>query len=302
MSEPISTVQEYFDRLAAAFAGTDPAVAQDATYDAQEFLAGERETLAAAGAGLDTESQLVERLRRRFGEPEEVVVGYTATEVQVAAALAQPRPRRPASVGGRILGVLAEPRSYGALFFMLLSMPLGLLYFSWAVIGLSLSAGLGILVFGFLFFLFFMSTVRAVALVECRIVEALLGERMPRRPPVVVPKGRWIDKVRFWVTDGRTWLTILYMIVRLPLGIVYFVVTAVFLIFALFFLLAPIVQLFLPFPIIHVMGSDYFLPLWFLPLLWLGGVVDLLALMHISRFVGHWHGKMAKAMLAKPGI
>ena len=302
MSEPISTIQEYFDRLAAAFADTDPAVAQDATYDAQEFLAGERETLAAEGTALDSESQLVERLRRRFGEPAEVVAGYTATEAQVAAALAQPRPRRPAGPVGWILGVLAEPRSYGALFFMLLSLPLGILYFTWAVTGLSLSIGLSVLVFGFLFFLFFMSTVRAVALVECRMVEALLGERMPRRPPVVVPKGRWIDRVKFWVTDKRTWLTILYMVLRLPLGIVYFVVTAVFLVFALAFLLAPIVQLFLPYPIVHVMGSDYYLPIYYLPILWLGGVVDLLGLMLVARAVGRWHARMAKAMLARPGI
>lgn len=302
MSDPISTVQQYFDRLAAAFAGTDPAVAQDATYDAQEFLAGERETLEAEGAVLDTESQLVDRLRQRFGEPEEVVASYSATEAQVAAALAQPRPRQATSPVGRFLGVLAEPRSYGALFFMLLSLPLGVLYFTWAVTGLSLSVGLGILIFGFLFFLFFMSTVRAVALVECRIVEALLGERMPRRPPVVVPSGRWIDRVKFWVTDRRTWLTILYMVLRLPLGVVYFTVTAVFLVFALGLLVAPIAQLFLSVPIIHVLGSEYYLPLWFLPLLWLGGALDLLVMMHLARAVGRWHAKMAKAMLARPGI
>ena len=302
MSEPISTVQEYFDRLAASFAGTDPAVARDATYDAQEFLAGERETLEAEGAVVDSESELVDRLRQRFGEPEEVVASYRATEAQVAATLAPHRPRRAASPAGRFLGILAEPRSYGALFFMLLSLPLGILYFTWAVIGLSLSVGLGILIFGFLFFLFFMSTVRAVALVECRIVEALLGERMPRRPPVVVPSGRWIDRVKFWVTDRRTWLTILYMILRLPLGIVYFVVAVLFLVFALVFLVAPIAQLFVPFPMVHFLGSEYYLPFWFLPILWLGGAFDLLILMHLARAVGRWHAKMAKAMLARPGI
>ena len=302
MSEAISTVQEYFERLAAAFAGTDPAVAQDATYDAQEFLAGERETLAAEGGDRDDEAELVARLRQRFGEPREVVAGYRATEAQVAAALAQPRPRRASSPAGRVLGVLAEPRSYGALFFMLLSLPLGILSFTWAVTGLSLSLGLSVLIFGFLFFLFFMSTVRAVALVECRIVEALLGERMPRRPAVVGPGGRWVDRVKYWVTDGRTWLTILYMILRLPLGIVYFLIAAVFLIFALALLLAPIAQLFLPVPIIHLMGNDYYLPIWLLPVLWLGGAINLLALMHIARLVGRWHARLAKAMLARPGI
>ena len=302
MSEEISTVQEYFDSLAAAFAGTDPAVAQDATYDAQEFLRGEREALEAEGADADSESELVGRLMRRFGEPEEVVESYRATEVQVAAALAQPQRRQAESLAGRILGVFAEPRSYGALFFMLLSLPLGILYFIWAVAGLSLSLGLGVLIFGFVFFLFFMSTIRAVALVECRLVEALLGERMPRRPPVVVPRGRWIDRIKFWVTDKRTWLTIFYMIFRLPLGILYFVVAVVFLIFALSLIVAPFAQLFLPWPIVHFFGNDYYLPFWVLPIFWLGGAFDLLLLMHIARFVGRGHARMAKAMLARPGI
>jgi len=302
MSEPISTVQEYFERLAAAFADTDRAVAQDATYDAQEFLAGERETLAAEGVVLDNESVLVERLRQRFGEPEEVVASYRATEAHVAAALAHHRPPRAAGPVGRFFGALAEPRSYGALFFMLLSLPLGILSFTWAVTGLSLSLGLGILIFGFLFFLFFMSTVRAVALVECRIVEALLGERMPRRPPVVAPGGGWVDRLKFWVTDRRTWLTILYMILRLPLGIVYFVVAAVFLTFALSLMVAPVAQLFIHAPIVHLFDSSYYLPIWLLPILWLGGAFDLLVLMHIARAVGRWHARMAKAMLARPGI
>lgn len=299
MSEQIATVQEYFQRLAAAFAGTDRAVAQDATYDAQEFLAGERETL---GGDADDEAELVARLRRRFGEPREVVESYTATEAQVAAALAQPKPRTASSALGRILGVFADPHSYGALFFMLLSLPLGILYFTWAVTGLALSLGLGILIFGFLFFLFFMSTVRAVALVECRVVEALLGERMPRRPSVVAPQGKWTERIKFWVTDKRTWLTILYMILRLPLGIVYFVVTVVFLAFAFSFIVAPFIQLFFDYPILEAFGNKYYLPFSAFPLFWLAGAIDLLLLMHVARGVGRLHGQLAKSMLARPGI
>jgi len=297
MSERIATVHHYFERLREAFAGVDPAVAQDATYDAQEFLAAERE---AAGGG--DEAELVGRLIERFGSPAEVVESYRDTEARVAAALAQPRPRPAESLLGKIFGVFAEPRSYGALFFMLLSLPLGILYFVWAVTGLALSAGLGILIFGFLFFLFFMSTIRAVALVECRIVETLLGERMPRRPQVVVPRGSWLDKVKFWITDGRTWLTILYMLLRLPLGVLYFTLTVIFLTIALTLMAAPFAQLFFAFPLVQIFGNSYYLSFWLLPLLWLGGAFDLLLMMHLARGVGRWHGRMAKGLLARPGV
>lgn len=302
MSEQISTVQQYFDRLRAAFAAGDPAVAQDATYDAQEFLAGEREALAASGGVADGESELVRRLLERFGEPEEVVESYRVTEARVAAALAQPAPRAAENVIERIFGVFSDARSYGALIFMLLSLPVGVIYFVWAVTGVSLSLGLGILIFGFFFFLFFMSTVRAVALVECRLVETLLGERMPRRPPVVAPGGSWVERVKFWITDGRTWLTILYMVLRLPLGIVYFVVATLFLSIALGLLVAPFVQVFVAFPIVTILETSYFLPVWAFPFLWMAAALDLLVLMHVARAVGRWHGRLAKTMLARPGV
>ena len=52
----------------------------------------------------------------------------------------------------------------------------------------------------------------------------------------------------------------------------------------------------------HILGSDYYLPFWYLPILWFGGVLDLLALVYIARAVGRWHARLAKAMLARPGI
>jgi len=275
-------------------------VAQDATYDAQEFLAGEREALEASGDGPADELELVRRLTERFAEPWEVVESYLATDAQVAVALAAPPPAQNAL--GRLFGMFADPRSYGALIFMLLSLPVGIIYFVWAVTGMALSVGLGILIFGFLFFLFFMSKIRVVALVECRIVETLLGERMPRRPAVVPPRGNWIARVKFWITDGRTRSTILYMVVRLPLGIFYFVGATVLSTFALALIVAPFAQMFIDYPILQVFDTRYYLPLWTFPLLWLAGAFDLYVLMVVARAIGRFHAKLAKSMLARPGV
>lgn len=301
MSERVSTVREYFDRLAEAFAGSDPAVAQDAIYDAREFLAAEREALEGEGRDPGDQAELVERLRRRFGEPAEVVESYRATEAKVAAALASPAPRTAETAVGRIFSVFLEPHSYGALFFMLLSLPLGTLYFTWAVTGLSLSLSLAILIFGLPFFLFFMATVRAGALIECRLVETLLGERMPRRPADLGPEGTWLERARFWLTDGRTWMTILYMILQLPLGVVYFTVATILLSLSTAFLVTPFAQLLVTFPIVHLLGMSYYLPFWAFPFFWLAGALDLLLLMHIARGIGRLHARMAKSMLARPG-
>jgi len=301
MSERISTVGDYFEQLSSAFAGSDPAMAQDAIYDAQEFLAGERATLEAEGANTEDECELVSRLINRFGQPSEVVENYRTTEARVAAALAPPASPPARSLAGNIFGVFTDPRSYGALFFMLFSLPLGIIYFTWAVTGLALSGGLGILIFGVVFFLFFISTVRAVALVECRIIETLLGTRMPRRPQVVMPGGSLWDRLKFWLADQRTWLTIFYMLLCLPLGIIYFTTATVSLTMALSLMLTPFAQLFLDYPIIQLFDTRYYVPLWSFPLFWLGGASILLVLMHLARGIGHWHASLAKSMLARPG-
>ena len=69
------------------------------------------------------------------------------------------------------------------MFYMLLSLATGIFYFTWTVTGVSLSAGLSVLIIGLPFIVLFIGSVRALALVEGRIVEAMLGARMPRRPP-----------------------------------------------------------------------------------------------------------------------
>ena len=65
---------------------------------------------------------------------------------------------------------------------MLVSLVTGIMYFTWAVTGLSLSVGLLVLIISLPFIGLFFLSVRGIALVEGRIVEALLGVRMPRRP------------------------------------------------------------------------------------------------------------------------
>ena len=83
---------------------------------------------------------------------------------------------------GNFFGVFLDPRAYTSLFFMLLSLATGIIYFVFAVVGLSLSAGLAVLIIGVPFFLMFMAISRVVSLAEGRLIEAMTGERMPRRP------------------------------------------------------------------------------------------------------------------------
>jgi Putative sensor len=124
-------------------------------------------------------------------------------------------------------GVLVDPRAYGALLYMVLSLALGVFYFTWAVTGLSLSVGLFILIIGIPFALLFLASVRAIGWVEGRIVEGLLGAQIAPAAPVERGEGL-MNNIKAMLTDGHTWGTLFYMILMLPLGISYFVLAVTF--------------------------------------------------------------------------
>jgi hypothetical protein len=200
----------------------------------------------------------------------------------------------------RFFGVIADPGAWGALFYMLLSLATGILYFTVVVTGLSLSAGLMILIIGLPVALLFIAAVRAISLAEGRIVEGLLGQRMPRRPRMVGMatggESFW-ERIKSWLTDLRTWTTMLYMLLMLPLGVIYFtvMVTALSVSFATF--AAPIAQWIGHTPIIRVNEWGYLIEPWGAPFFFIGGVLGFFLTLWLAKGIGYLHGLFAKIML-----
>lgn len=179
MNAPRS-IDEYLKQLRAALADQDPALIQDALYDAEEYLRAE-----VAAHPDKSEADVLELIASTYGAPEEVATAYKDTEAKVKAALKTPAPASAApqaSAWKRFFGVFLDFRAYSSLFYMLLTLATGILYFTVVVTGLSLSVGLGILIIGIPFFLAFIGVTRVISLGEGRLLEAVTGERMPRRP------------------------------------------------------------------------------------------------------------------------
>jgi hypothetical protein len=289
-------MQEYLERLKEELAGSDPALVQDALYDAEEYLRNAVGGVADGASEPDRQAALASAVER-FGTPREVAEAYHRDDLRVTSALAQPAPPAATDPARRILGVFLDPRAYGALLFMFLSLATGILYFTWAVTGLSLSAGLSILIVGLPFMLLFLASIRMFSLLEGRLVESLLGVRMPRRPRFAAQGSIWA-RLRTWLADRRTWTTLLYMVLKLPMGIFSFVLFTVLMSISLALLAAPITQLFLDQPLINLYRDHYlYVPLWAFPLFWLAGLLDLLLVMHLARALGRAYGGIAKAML-----
>ncbi len=209
-----SDIQSYLRELQAALAGSDPALVQDALFDAEEHLHAE---LAAGRA--------FEDIVDHYGTPAEVAAAYLETaggEVGVVAAGAPaaplgagpeqepagpppvaPPPAGPApgSISGaaptppvaprsawrEVFGVFVDPQVWKSLLYMLISLGTGIAYFTVVVTMLSTSLGSSILIIGLPLLLLTLALVRGMALAEGRLVEALLGTRMPRRPRSEIP-------------------------------------------------------------------------------------------------------------------
>ncbi len=289
------TVAQYLDALRDALQGADSALVQNALYDAEEHLRAE-----LAQHPDEPEATVLERIVGTYGAPDEVADAYRANEARVQAALRTPPPK-PAQGGSlaRFFGIYRDPRAYLALLYLLLSIASGVVYFTFASVGLAMSVGLAVLIVGVPFFLLFIGTSRVLALAEGRIVESMLGTRMPRRPIHPGPPASWWQRILDMLKDPRTWGTLLYQLLMLPLGIAYFTFAVTGVVFSLAMFIAPLVILLHFGGVITIDGeinSPH--PAW-LPVISILGIVLLTITMHLSRGIGYLHGQLAKSLLVR---
>ncbi len=300
-----TSIPEYLEHLRRSLAGADPSLIQDALYDAEDYLRSE----LAENPG-KTEAEVIAAVASSYGAPDEVADIYRDTEVKVQTALRAPPPPKSKSLLGRFFGVVVDPRTYASLFYMVLALATGIFYFTWVTTGISLSLGLSILIIGIPFAILFFASVRVISLVEGRIVEVMLGERMPRRPRYSDRGKPWLEKIKEMFTDPRSWSTMLYMVLMLPLGIIYFTIAVTGFSISAAFIAAPIAVWFNWAEVNHDFDGWIFLGMdngvlgtsmgyAALPLLFVLGIVLLFAMLHIARGIGYMHGQFAKHLLVK---
>jgi Putative sensor len=306
------SIDEYLRQLRVALEGEDSALIQDALYDAEEYLRAE-----VAAHPDKSEADVLELIASTYGAPDEVATAYRDTEVKVKAALRTPRPRRAENPTGwrKFFGIYGDARAYTSLFYMLLALATGIMYFVLVIVGLSLSAGLAVLIIGVPFFLAFIGITRVVSLGEGRLLEAVTGERMPRRPVHPGPVKGWWARIGAMLGDARTWTTLLYLVLMLPLGIIYFVIAVVGLSIGVNLTLAPfavlgerlgwlddynshgVPTLSLGDHVIRMTDTSWPGALLMLAL----GILVVTATMHIARGTVRGHARLAKALLVEPG-
>ncbi len=364
--------------------GADPALVQDALFDAEEYLQAEMAVGGVAGRGTATYEARFAAAAQGYGSAEEVAAAYlgtvpayiteAATESPVQTpireqlkakeevefkAISEPIPAvapealeaavettsvREAlvatgatgtgtplpcsslptgvqagiaaagmtdsagdavapSVWRQILGVFADGRVWKSLLYMIISLGTGIAYFTIVVTGLSTAGGMLILIIGLPLFLLVLGMIRGMALFEGRVVELLLGTRMPRRPRAEPPNVGFFQRMWFWLRDGRTWASTAYMILMLPLGVAYFTIAVTGIATGVALITTPLWawaawvgdHRLIYDGVVH----DWWFPVWGIPLAMIVGALILIALMHVVKWIGRGHAAFAKAMLVR---
>ena len=290
------TIDEYLSTLKQALKGRDTATIQDALADANEHLSTALESLRESQPALDEEDAL-QQVIEQYGTPEETAAAYMEVERRTFPGLASATIKKQSSLLGRFFGIYVDPRAWGSLLYMLIAFLTGVIYFSWAVTGLSVSISFAIFIFGLPVALLFLLSVRGVIWLEGRLVEALLGIRMPRRPLFMPQNAKLLERIKVLVTDKHTWFSLLYMVIQFVLGIIYFVVLVTILALSLSGIAIPILQEVFHLPVVSAGSMFYYVPTWGYPLVMLAGILLWTITMHIVKFVGQLHGRYAKALL-----
>jgi len=293
-----NNIDGYLQNLKAEMKDCDRATVQDALSDAEEYLRNALDNLKATKPAVP-EADAFASVVEEYGTPAEIADAYRKIEARTSPSLVTRTSNKNQPFLARFFGVVIEPKAWGALLYLLFTLATGIIYFTWTITGISLSLGLLILIIGIPIAGLFILSSRGLALLEGRLVEALLGIRMPHRP-LFSPKDKGIwAKFKSLLVDKYTWFSMVYMLLQLPLGIIYFTIFISFLALSLGLIVTPILGLILNQPMFVINNTQYFLNGWVVPFSVIFGALLFFLTLHLAKAIGGVHGKLAKTMLVR---
>ncbi|MCF7805392.1 MAG: sensor domain-containing protein [Candidatus Marinimicrobia bacterium] len=196
------------------------------------------------------------------------------------------------SIGG-YFNVLGEGRTYLNLMYLILSFPLGLVYFVMLTVGISLGIGLLIIWIGIAILAGVLAAAWAATIFERYLTESLLGIRIHREPPAPSRQSSPWERIRSHLTNPETWKGLLFLGLKFPLGIASFVISITLVSIAGGLLAAPFTY----------NSLDYQFSGWELNsmneamLLFLLGIIISPLFLHILNIIATAYGTIAKSLL-----
>ena len=192
-------------------------------------------------------------------------------------------------------GVVAEPRSYLNIVYLLLAFPLGTFYFVFLVTGLSLGFGLIITLVGIPILLLVLSGSWVLCRFERQVAITLLDEDIPLSVSRPASGGLW-SRVKALLKDRVTWTGVIYLFLKFPLGIVTFTIAVTLIAVTVGFLAAP-TYMWTSDPLVWGIWSfDPFPWSWILTII---GIPMVFISLHLMNAIAIVFGRMTRVMLGK---
>lgn len=150
---------------------------------------------------------------------------------------------------GKVNWVLFNPKTYATILYLLLSLPLGIIYFTVAITGLTLSVGLTPVFIGIPLFFGVAKLLNGIVNFEQNMIRQILG--LPT-PPVSYTHNRQSEAGQNWLMrmirgfDGVLFIrNLLLVLLRFVTGIVFFIIMVTVLSLGLGFIALPVVHIIL---------------------------------------------------------
>ena len=115
--------------------------------------------------------------------------------------------------------------------------------------------------------------------------------------------GTLMENIKAVLKDGRTWTSLIYMILHLPLGVLYFCIAVISGAVSLGVLSSAIYEIATGQNTVQVQGypelDAFFNTIPGLALLAVAGFLGIILTLHIARVIGYIHGRIAEALLVR---
>jgi len=280
-------IDSELEHIKLALKGEDPVIVQDILSDAEEFL------FESVKGMKNPSDQDVKKARDRFGNPRAIAKTYKGE------LTSSPKLEGTAFVTVKqFLSVLIRPEGYFRVVFLVYVIVVALPYFVFATAGLLLSLAAGVLTVGLPLTILYFYMVRVLAVAEGRVIQGLTGEQMPKRPPFRRPVTTLIDGMKRGLKDPRTWSSLLYLVLILPLGMAYLVGLVGGIGSGLSLISWPLLQWQFGISPLNYNGPVE-LPFYVLLLAPFAGVAILAVVLHLAGFAAKFHAGLAKALLVR---
>ena len=127
-----------------------------------------------------------------------------------------------------VLAPYRDPQTFRTATYLALGLVMGVFDFVVIVTGLSLGIGLAITIIGIPVLIATLAVARSLATLERGLARSLLDAPLPLRRQDVIPgEAGLLGRLRYLARSRRTWSEVLFLILRLPLGVLDFVVVTV---------------------------------------------------------------------------